>query len=156
MEYVDRGVRSVSLRFAPTVHGAGDHGFIATLVSIAREQGASGYVGDGANRWPAVNRSDAARLIGLGLNTAPAGSILHAVGAEGVPTREIAEAIGRGLEVPVVSVPEEEAQAHFGWIAGFFGIDAPASSARTQQLLGWTPTVPTLLEDLAADSYFRA
>jgi nucleoside-diphosphate-sugar epimerase len=156
LEYVERGVSSVSLRFAPTVHGAGDHGFIAALVGIAREQGASGYVGNGANRWPAVHRSDAARLIGLGLTEAPAGSILHAVGEEGVPAREIAEAIGRGFDLPVISVAPEDVQAHFGWIGAFFGLDAPTSSERTRQLLGWTPTGPTLLEDLASGSYFRA
>jgi nucleoside-diphosphate-sugar epimerase len=156
LSYVERGVRSVSLRFAPTVHGAGDHGFIPRLIEIAREQGASGYLGDGANRWPAVHRSDAARLVRLGLDTAPAGSRLHAVGEEGVPTRAIAEAIGRGLDVPVVCVPKQDAQAHFGWIGAFFGLDVPASSERTQQLLGWTPTGPTLLEDLAAGPYFRS
>ncbi len=154
--YVEKGVGSVSLRFPPTVHGAGDHGFIATIVGIARQRGVSGYVGDGANRWPAVHRSDAARLIRVGLTKAPAGSLLHAIGEEGVPTREIAEVIGRGLDLPVVSVPAEDAEAHFGWIGAFFGLDAPTSSSRTRQLLGWTPTGPTLVEDLGAGSYFGA
>jgi nucleoside-diphosphate-sugar epimerase len=155
MEYVERGVRTVSLRFAPTVHGAGDHGFIATLVGVARTQGISGYVGAGANRWSAVHRSDAARLVRLGLEKAPAGAFLHAVGEEGVATRDIAEAIGRGLGVPVESVPPENAATHFGWIGAFFAMDMPASSALTQELLGWTPTGPTLLEDLGDGPYFR-
>jgi nucleoside-diphosphate-sugar epimerase len=146
-------VHSVSVRFAPTVHGAGDHGFIAVLVGIAREKGVAGYVGDGANRWPAVHRSDAARLVRLGLEKAPAGSRLHAVAEEGVATREIAEAIGRALGVPARSIAAEAAPAHFGWIGGFFGMDAPASSALTQELLGWSPSGPTLLEDLAAGAY---
>ncbi len=156
LEYVERGVHAVSLRFAPTVHGDGDHGFIATLVGVAREKGVSGYVGDGAARWSAVHRSDAARAVVLGLEKAPAGALLHVVAEEGVPTREIAEAIGRGLDVPVVSVAPEGAQAHFGWIGGFFGMDMSAASSHTQQLLGWTPTGPTLREDLAGGSYFRA
>ena len=155
LELAERGVRSMSARFAPTVHGAGDHGFIAVLVGIAREKGVAGYVADGSSRWPAVHRSDAARLVRLGLEQAPAGTILHAVAEEGVPTREIAEAIGRGLGVPAVPVAPEDVQAHFGWIGGFFGLDVPASSERTRALLGWTPTGPTLQEDLATDAYFR-
>jgi nucleoside-diphosphate-sugar epimerase len=155
MEYVDRGVGTVSLRFAPTVHGDGDHGFVATLTGIARTKGAAGYVGDGTNRWSAVHRSDAGRLVRLGLEKAPAGAFLHAVGETGVPTRAIAEAIGRGLGVPVKSVPAEDAAAHFGWIGAIFAMDLPASSALTQELLGWTPTGPTLLEDLAGGAYFR-
>ncbi|MEU0094469.1 SDR family oxidoreductase [Kribbella sp. NPDC006257] len=155
LEYVDREVHPVVVRFAPTVHGDGDHGLIKHLVGIAREKGVAGYVDDGAGRWPAVHRSDAGRLVSLGLQKAPAGAILHAIAEEGVPTREIAEAIGRGLGVPAVSVTREDAPAHFGWIGGFFGMDVPTSSTLTQQLLGWTPTGPTLLEDLATDSYFR-
>ena len=154
LEFADRGVRSVSVRFAPTVHGHGDHGFIATLVGAARDTGVAGYVGDGTNRWPAVHRSDAARLVRLGLETATAGSVLHAVGEDGVPTRTIAEAIGSGLHLPAVSVPAEEAVAHFGWIGAFFGMDLPSSSALTQERLGWTPTGPTLAADLASGAYF--
>lgn len=153
LDYVARGVHSVSVRFAPTVHGAGDHGFVAALVGIAREKGVAGYVGDGANRWPAVHRSDAARLVTLGLEKAPAGSLLHAVAEEGVPARAIAEAIGQALKVPAASIPAEDAPAHFGWIGGFFGMDIPASSTRTRELLGWTPTGPTLVEDLEAGAY---
>jgi nucleoside-diphosphate-sugar epimerase len=156
LEYVARNVRTVSLRFAPTVHGAGDHGFIAVLAGIAREKGVAGYVGDGANRWPAVHRSDAARMTRLGLEQAPAGSVLHAIGEEGIPARDIAEAIGRGLGVPAVSIAPEDAQAHFGWIGWFFGMDLPASSALTQKLLGWTPSGPTLIQDLDAGAYSHA
>ncbi|MFJ7999214.1 SDR family oxidoreductase [Streptomyces sp. NPDC096310] len=156
LEFVDRGVHAVSVRFAPTVHGDGDHGFIAALVAIAREKGVAGYVGDGTNRWPAVHRSDAARLALLGLEKAPAGALLHAVSEEGVPAREIAEAIGRGIGVPVRSIAPEDAKDHFGWIGGFFAMDIPASSTRTRELLGWTPSGPTLIQDLDAGSYFRA
>lgn len=151
-EYTARGVRTVSLRFAPTVHGAGDHGFIAALVGIARARGVSAYVGDGANRWPAVHRSDAAALVRRALDHAPAGAIVHAVAEEGVPARDIASAIGRGLGVPVAPATDTD---HFGWLGPLFAADIPASSALTQQELGWTPTHPTLLEDLAAGHYFR-
>ncbi|MQY26318.1 SDR family oxidoreductase [Nocardia aurantia] len=153
LEYVDRGVHSVSLRFAPTVHGLGDHGFISVLANIARQRGVSGYPGDGANRWSAVHRTDAARMAVLGLAKAPAGSRLHAVAEEGVPTREIAEAIGRALDLPVAAVAPEDVAGHFGWIGRFFAADGAASSAVTRELLGWTPTGPTLLEDIAAGGY---
>jgi nucleoside-diphosphate-sugar epimerase len=152
----ERGVRPVALRFAPTVHGTGDHGFVAELVRVARERGVAGYVGDGSNRWPAVHRSDAGRLIALALARAAAQddvAVVHAVGEEGVPARDIAEAIGRALGVPAAPVATEEAAAHFGWIGGFFALDLPASSALTRERLGWRPTGPTLLEDLAAGAY---
>jgi nucleoside-diphosphate-sugar epimerase len=155
LEYTGRGVHPVSLRFAPTVHGTGDHGFVSTLVDVARERGSSGYVGDGSNRWPAVHRFDAARMVSLALEKAPAGSVTHAVGEEGIPAREIAEVIGRHLDVPVVSVAPDDAAEHFGWIGAFFALDIPASSTLTQQLLGWTPTHPGLTEDLEAGHYFR-
>ncbi|MCU1475806.1 MAG: oxidoreductase [Subtercola sp.] len=154
--YVEQGVRSVSLRFSPTVHGEGDHGFISTIVGIAREQGVSGYVGDGTNRWPAVHRLDAARMVRLALEKAPAGSRVHAVGEQGILARQIAEVIGRQLDVPVVSVAPDDVAAHFGWIGAFFGLDIPASSDLTQQLLGWTPTHPGLIDDLEASYYFRS
>jgi nucleoside-diphosphate-sugar epimerase len=154
--YAERGVRSVGLRFAPTVHGDGDHGFVSTLVGVARERGASGYVGDGSNRWPAVHRLDAARLVRLALDASPAGSVVHAVAEEGVPARAIAEAIGRGLDVPVVSVAPDAAAEHYGWIGAFFAVDMPASSVLTQERLDWTPTHPGLIEDLEAGHYFRA
>lgn len=155
LSYADRGVRVMSVRFAPTVHGAGDHGFIAALVGVARAKGVAAYVGEGTNSWSAVHRSDAARLVVLGLGQATARSVLHAVAEEGVATRDIAAAIGRGLGLPVTSVAPDEAGAHFGWIGGFFGSDMSASSTATQQTYGWTPAGPTLLEDLDAGSYFR-
>src|SRR4051795_12140713 len=147
----DSGVRSSSVRLAPTVHGEGDNGFIAMIVGIARETGISGHVGDGANRWPAVHRRDAARLLRLALEGAPAGSVLHAAAEQGVPTRAIAEAIGRQLDLPVAAVDPE----HFGWLGGFFGMDVQASSARTRELVGWEPTEPGLLEDLEQGRYTR-
>jgi nucleoside-diphosphate-sugar epimerase len=150
------GLHAVSLRFAPTVHGAGDYGFVPLLVAAARRRGASAYVGDGANRWSAVHRSDAGSLVALALEKAPAGSAVHAVAEEGVATREIAEAIGRGLGMPAVSISAAEAEATLGFIGVFFGMDVPASSAATRHLLDWTPTGPTLLEDLAGRSYFAS
>jgi nucleoside-diphosphate-sugar epimerase len=155
LDFVDRGVHTVSLRFAPTVHGEEDHGFVAALVGVARNRGSAGYVGDGTNRWSAVHRLDAARLVRLGLEKAPAGALLHAVGENGVRAREIAEAIGRGLDLPAVSVPAEDVAEHFGWIGAVFAMDIPASSALTQELLGWSPTGPTLLDDLDSGSYFH-
>lgn len=155
LEYADRGVGVVIVRFAPTVHGDGDHGFIAALVGIAHERGVSGYVGDGTNRWSAVHRSDAAKLVHLGLQKAAPGTILHAMGESGVATRTIAEAIGRGVDLPVRSIAPDDVPAHFGWIGGFFGMDVPSSSALTQQLLGWSPSGPTLIEDLDSGVYFR-
>ncbi|MEV8439715.1 SDR family oxidoreductase [Actinosynnema sp. NPDC051121] len=153
LEYADRGVRPVALRFAASVHGMGDHGFVSVLTRIAAERGVSGYLGDGANRWPAVHRSDAARLVRLALEKAPAGSRLHAVAEEGLPTRDIAAAIGEHLGLPTGSVPREDAEAHFGWIGHFYGMDITASNARTRELLGWTPTGPTLFADIAAGAY---
>ncbi|GAA4794704.1 SDR family oxidoreductase [Streptomyces ziwulingensis] len=155
LEFVERGVHSVSLRFAPTVHGMDDHGFVSILTGVARDKGVSAYPGDGANRWAAVHVSDAARLVRLALEKAPAGSRLHAVAEEGVPTRAIARAIGRAHGLPVASLPAGEVQDHFGWIGGFFTMDAAVSSARTRELLGWTPTGPTLLEDIDAGAYGR-
>lgn len=144
----ERGVRSAVVRLAPTVHGEGDHGFVAELVRIAREKGVSGYIGDGANRWPAVHVSDAAELFRLGLESAPAGSVLHGVAEEGVPVREIAETVGTLLGIPTVSVAPEAAAGHFGWLATFLGLDVATSHEITSKLVGWTPTGPTLLEDL--------
>jgi len=150
----DRGIRSMVVRFAPTVHGAGgDHGFVAVLARIAREKRISGYIGEGRNRWPAVNRIDAGKLVQLAIEKATPGSVLHAVAEEGVTTRDIATALGQFLGVPVESIPAERAQAHFDWLGMFFGADAPASSARTRSLLGWEPTHETLLEDIAAGHY---
>ena len=150
----DRGVRSSVVRLAPSVHGDGDNGFMATLVAIARAKGVSGYIGDGANRWPAVHRFDAAHLIRLALEKAPAGSTLHATADEGVPISGVAEVIGRHLGLPVASVSPEDAGEHFTWLSGFLGLDSPASSALTRELLGWEPTHPGLLEDLDKGHYF--
>ena len=149
------GVRSSVLRFPPTVHGDGDNGFVATFVAIARQRGVSGYVADGANRWPAVHRSDAARLARLAVEDAPAGSVVHAVGDEGVAFREIAEAIGSPLGVPTASVAPADAGEHFGHLGHFVALDCPATALVTRELLGWEPTGPSLLEDLGRDCYFR-
>jgi nucleoside-diphosphate-sugar epimerase len=153
LEFTGRGVHTVSLRFAPTVHGAGDHGFIAVIAAIARAKGVSGYPGDGTNRWAAVHRSDAARLVVSGLAKAPAGARLHAVAEEGVPARDIAEAIGRALGLPVTSIAPDEVAGPFGWIGTFFSMDLAATAAATRELLGWAPTGPGLLEDLDAGAY---
>jgi nucleoside-diphosphate-sugar epimerase len=153
LEFIDRGVHTVSLRFAPTVHGAGDHGFIAVIAAVARERGVSGYPGDGTNRWAAVHRSDAARLVTLGLAKAPAGTRLHAVAEEGIPTRDIAEAIGRAFGLPVTSIAPDDVAGHFGWISTFFAMDLTATSTMTRELLGWAPAGPTLIEDLDAGAY---
>jgi nucleoside-diphosphate-sugar epimerase len=150
-----RGVRSSVVRLAPTNHGDGDNGFMATLVAIARDKGVSGYIGDGTNRWPAVHRLDTAHLFRLALEKAPAGSTLHAVADEGVQIRDIAEVIGRHLGVPVVSVSADDAAEHFTWLSGFIGFDAPASSTLTRELLGWEPTQVGLIEDLEQGHYFR-
>src|SRR5450755_4492422 len=120
-----RGVRVSCVRLAPTVHGPGDHGFAKRLVEIAREKGVSGYIGEGRNRWPAVHRLDAARLFRLAFERAPAGSVVHGVADEGVPTRTIAEIIGRKLGLPVASISPEATGAHFGWLGRFFGMDQP-------------------------------
>ncbi len=154
LEYVDRGVRALPVRFAPTVHGAGDrHGFVATIAKTAREKGVSAYVGDGSNRWPAVHVTDAARVVVQGLEQAPAGTILNAAGEGGVATRDIAEAIGDALAIPVTSIDAAQAQEHFGFLGMFFSMDIAASSARTQELLGWSPSGPTLLDDIRAGHY---
>ena len=148
-------VRSSVLRLPPTVHGAGDHGFIATLVGIARERNVSGYVGDGTNRWPAVHRSDAVRLARLAVEAAPSGSVLHAVAEEGVPFRDIAEAIGRHLGVPTASIQPADAVEHFAHLGHFVALDSPASAAITRGLLAWEPTGPSLIEDLECDHYYN-
>ena len=151
----DKGVRSAVVRLPPTTHGQGDHGFISTIIGIAQEKRVSGYVGDGSNVWSAVHRSDAAQVYRLAVEQAPAGSVWHAVAEEGVPTRSIAEVIGRHLDIPAVSIASEDAAEHFGWIGAFWAANAPASSAMTQQQLAWHPAGPGLLEDLEQGHYFR-
>jgi len=152
--FADRGIRSSVVRLPPSVHSSLDkHGFVPTLIAAARKAGRSGYLGDGANRWPAVHTLDAARVYRLALEKAPAGSRLHAVGDEGVPFREIAEAIGRNLGLPAEQIPAEQAEAHFGFLAAFAGVDNPTSSARTQELLDWKPEQPGLLADIDAGRY---
>jgi len=151
----ERGVRASVVRLPPIVHSSLDrHGFVPMLVGIARDKGVSAFVGDGANRWPAVNTLDAARLFRLALEDAPAGARLHAVDDEGVPFRQIAEAIGRGLGIPVASIPAEEAEAHFGFLGGFASVDNPTASVRTRELLGWAPERPGLIADLDEGHYF--
>ena len=154
LSLASRDVRSSVLRLPPTVHGEGDNGFMAALVGIARDKGVSGYIGDGSNRWPAVHRLDAAHLFRLALEGAPAGSTLHAIADEGVPIRDVAEVIGRHLDLPLVSVSPEDAGEHFAWLAGFLGADSPASSTLTRELLGWHPTHPGLIDDLDKGHYF--
>ena len=156
LSYADRGVRVSIVRPAPSVHGKGDKGFVPILINIAREKGEAAYIGDGSNRWPAVHRLDTAHLYVLGLESAPTGSILHAIGEEGIPTRQIAEVFGRKLDLPVVSIDPEAAAEHFGWMGAFFGLDIPASSALTQELTGWKPTHVGLLEDLEQGHYFES
>ena len=155
LSLASRGVRSPVVRLPPTNHGEGDNGFLAALVAISRDKGVSGYIGDGTNRWPAVHRLDSAHVFRLALETAPAGSTLHAVADEGVPIRDIAEVIGRHLNLPVVSISPEDAGEHFAWLAGFLAADSPASSALTRELMGWHPTHPRLIEDLEQGHYFR-
>ncbi|GGS36765.1 oxidoreductase [Streptomyces nojiriensis] len=154
LSLASRGVRSSVVRLPRTVHGDGDGGFIATLVRIARDKGVSGYLGDGTNRWPAVHRLDCADLFHLALEKAPAGSTLHAVADEGVPLRDIAEVIGRHLNLPVAPVPAADAAEHFTWLAPVLAVDQPSSSTLTRELMGWQPTRPGLVEDLDKGHYF--
>jgi nucleoside-diphosphate-sugar epimerase len=151
-----QGVRTAAMRLAPSVHGEGDHGFVPILVNLAREKGLAAYIDDGANRWPGVHRSDAARAYRLALETGVTERRYHAAAEEGVPFRAIAETIGAQLGLPVVSVAREDAAAHFGWFAAFARADMAASSERTRKVLGWQPEGPGLLEDLAQDYYYTA
>ncbi len=146
----ERGVHATTLRLAPSVHGLGDHGFMAILIGLAREKGVSAYLGEGENRWPGVHRLDAGRLYRLVLEQGATEPAYHATADEGVPFRRIAEVIGRQLGLPV----EQRGREHFGWFADFAGADMPASSARTRSLLGWTPTGPSLLADIDQPGYY--
>jgi nucleoside-diphosphate-sugar epimerase len=150
-----RGVPVAVVRL-PQVHDTVKQGLVTYAIDLAREKGVSAYVGDGLNRWPAAHHLDTAHLYRLALEKADADARYHAVAEEGVPIREIAEAIGRGLNVPVVSIAPERAAEHFGWLGVFVGWDNPASSAQTRQRLGWNPTGPSLISDLENMRYFRA
>jgi nucleoside-diphosphate-sugar epimerase len=151
---LSRGVRAIEVRNPPSVHGEGDHGFVPTLITIAREKGVSAYVGDGRNRWPAVHRIDSAHLYRLALEKGSRRSRYHAVAEEGIALKEVAQVIGKHLGVPVVSKTPEEAKQHFGWFAHFASLDCPASSELTRAELGWSASQPTLLEDLEHGTYF--
>jgi len=152
---VPQGVRAMVARLAASVHDAGDHGFVPYLIQLARQKGEAAYVGEGQNRWPAVHRRDAARLFRLAVEKGVAGARYHGVADEGIALRDLTAIIGRQLNVPVVSKSAEEADAHFGWIARFVGLDLAASSAFTQQWLDWHPTHPGLLDDLEHGDYFE-
>jgi len=147
-----RGVRSCLVMLPRSVHGRGErHGFVPQLIAAARAKGVSGYLGDGASRWPAVHVQDAASLYRLAIEQAPAGAVLNAVGDEGVPVRQIAEAIGRHLNLPARSLPADE---FGGMLVPLLSTDMPASSTITQELLGWQPTHPGLIEDIEQGHYF--
>lgn len=153
LTYAEKGVRVVSARFAPTVHGEGDHGFVSIVAQAARRRGVCFYPDEGRSRWPAVHRSDAARLVRLGLENARAGTILHAAAEEGVPIRQIAEALAGRLGVPAKSAPAQQIADEIPFVGQFLAADIPASSQLTRELLGWQPTGPTLIEDIAAGHY---
>lgn len=151
-----RGVRAIIVRLPPLVHNTVKQGLVSYAIQIAREKGVSAYLGDGFNRWAAVHVLDAAHLYRLALEKGTPGEPYHAVAEEGVKVREIAEAIGRGLKVPVVSMSPEKAAEHFGWFANFAGLDLAASSAQTREKLSWNPTGPRLITDLEDMKYFQA
>lgn len=153
LEATSRGIRSIAVRFAPSVHGRGDWGFVAWLVEAARKHGVSGYIGDGSAQWSAVHVSDAARLIRLGLESAPAGTRMHAVAEQAIPTKAIAEALGKMLGMPVKSIAPADAERHFGVVGYFFAQNLVGSSERTRELLSWKPDGPGLIEEILAGSY---
>ncbi|PYC71150.1 3-beta hydroxysteroid dehydrogenase [Micromonospora arborensis] len=157
VDLASRGVRGSVVRLAPTVHSSLDHyGFITLLVAAARQHGYAAYVGEGANRWPAVHTLDAAQLYRLALEKAPPGARLHAAADEGVPFRQIAATIGGNLDIPVRSISADEANDYFGFLGAFAQLDNLTSSAITRELLGWSPTHPGLIADLNDGHYFRA
>lgn len=156
MTLAERGVHASIVRLAPSVHGRGDHGFVPRLVALAREKGQAAYIDDGQNRWPGVHRLDAARLYRLALERGTRGERYHAAAEEGVPFKDIAGAIGKGLGLPVVAKTGDAISDHFGWFAGFAAMDMAASSDRTRKTLDWTPTHPGLLDDIAHAGYCDA
>lgn len=153
---MDQGINAGIIRLPPSVHGPGDHGFVPTLIDLARRTGLAAHVGDGANRWPAVHRLDAARLYRLALEKARPGACWHGVADGGVPFRDITAIIARRLNLPQVSTDGSAAAAHFGWIGGFAAMDVPASADRTRAELGWYPMETGLLADLDSAAYFPA
>ncbi len=155
LTFASQGVRAMVVRLSPSVHGDGDHGFVPRLIAVAREKGFSAYVGEGKNCWSAVHRIDAARLYRLALEKGKTGDRFHGVGDEGIPTREIAEVIGRRLNVPAVSKTREEVAALLGFIGVVLAMDALSSSKQSQEQLGWRPTQPGLLPDLEKGRYFE-
>jgi nucleoside-diphosphate-sugar epimerase len=149
-----RGTRVSVVRLSPSVHGAGDHGFMSFLINIARQKGVSVYIGEGLNRWAAVHRLDAAQLFRLALENGTPGTKYHGVAEEGVALKDIAQAIGRGLSIPVVSKSPQEAADHFGWFSSFAALDCAASSNKTREQLGWHPTQMGLMSDISLGHYF--
>lgn len=149
-DFVPRGIRASAVRLAPTVHGDGDHGFIPQIIEAARKKGVSPYIDDGANRWSAVHRLDAAKLFRLALEKGEAGAKYHGVGEVGIPFRDIASSIATRLKVPNAGIPKAKAAKHFGMLSSFIGLDNPASSEWTRQALGWNPEQPSLLNDMNA------
>lgn len=152
---VERGVQASLVRLAPSVHGMGDHGFVPMLAGMAQAKGFSAYIGEGANRWPGVHRFDAARVYRLALERGASGARYHATAEQGVAFREIAEAIGFALGLPVRSVAPDEAAAHFGWFAMFAAADMAASSDWTRRVLGWAPSEKGLIEDVRTAGYLQ-
>ena len=159
LSLAERGVRASVVSLSPTVHSRGDKGFVPILINIARIKGFSAYVGDGSNRWPAVHRLDAANLYRLALEKAPSGSRLYGRAEEGIPFRDIANVIGKHLNIPVVSIPREEVDAHFNFLGAIARLDIPSvmpgATAQTRELLGWKPVHPGLIEDLEQGHYFN-
>jgi nucleoside-diphosphate-sugar epimerase len=156
LSFASNGVRVSVVRLPPSVHGDGDHGFVPILIGIARQKGASAYIGEGLNQWPAVHRLDAAHLYRLVLEKGVPGARYHGVAEEGIPFRDIAGVIGRRLNLPVIARSREEAAEHFGWFSHFAAIDNKASSLQTRQQLDWQPKQPGLVADLDQPSYFDA